>query len=56
MNDRELREDGGLDNPGADEVDIGRDDRELRLNENDADSTAGGSDIGGRAGDPEGSR
>jgi hypothetical protein len=61
MNDPdELRtpnEDAGLDNPGSDAVDVGRDDRDvLRFNENDFDPTAGGSDIGGRAGEPEGSR
>jgi hypothetical protein len=62
MNDRDERrtdvlEDAGLDNPGSDAVDLGRDDRAvLRLNENDVDPTAGGSDIGGRAGEPEGSR
>ncbi|GEM_PF-4988252 len=53
MNDRDERpadddeddtaEDQGLINPGSDEVDVGRDD----------DPTAGGSDIGGRAGEPD---
>jgi hypothetical protein len=33
----------GLDNPASDQVDFGRDD----------DPTAGGSDIGGRAGEPD---
>jgi hypothetical protein len=33
----------GLINPGSDQVDVGRDD----------DPTAGASDIGGRAGDPD---
>jgi hypothetical protein len=51
MNDRDERaaevladedaDEQGLDNPGSDQVDIGRDD----------DPTAGGSDIGGRAGE-----
>ena len=51
MNDRDERaietladadaDEQGLDNPGSDQVDFGRDD----------DPTAGGSDIGGRAGE-----
>jgi hypothetical protein len=61
--DENPAEDQGLENPGSDEVDVGRDGddgededddvpvgTDVRLNENDPDPTAGASDVGGLAG------